>query len=75
MDMVASGSITYSYKGVKTTNYVALAYVDGDRSRYIKHNYIISFFADKEHKKAVEIALMTGKPAAHSWRLSGNHSK
>ena len=48
-------------------------YADDDNSRYIKHDYEISFFADKKHTQEVQVALMEGKPAAHTWRLYGNY--
>ncbi len=69
----ASGLMEYSYKGKKSTYFVTLAYTDEDRTRYSKHDYIISFFADKRKEKPVEVALMNGKKAAHSWRMIGNY--
>jgi len=69
---IASGVMDYSYKGKKSTYYVSLAYVDDDNSRYIKHDYVVSFFADKKKEKPVKVALLTGQPAAQTWYLYGN---
>lgn len=72
-DREASGIVSYTNKGNKQNYFVCLHYTDDDNSRYIKHDYEISFFADKKHTQEVKVALMEGKPAAHTWRLYGNY--
>ncbi len=69
---VATGSMTYSYNGVKKDYFIALDYEDEDNSRYIKHDYKITFYSDKKLKTPVKLKLMEGVEPSETWELYGN---
>ena len=72
-DRVATGLLTYSYKGEKKDYYINLAYLDGSQSKYIKHDYSITFFNDKQQTEPVEVSFMDGVSPSHKWELYGNY--
>ena len=69
---VATGSMIYSYKGKKQEYFIALDYEDDSYSRYIKHDYKITFYSDKKLTKPVKLKLMDGVKASETWYFYGN---
>ena len=70
--MAATGLITYSHGGKTEQYFIKLKYLDSSTSRYSKHDYQISFFADKKCTQEVKLSLMDGVGAYHSWEVYGN---
>lgn len=69
---VASGSMVYSYNGVKQNFYISLDYEDDSNSRHIKHDYKITFYEDKKLTKPVKLDLIDGVAPSETWELYGN---
>lgn len=74
-DMTAIGVLTYSVGGKSQEYYIKLKYIDTNRSRYIKHDYRITFYTDNTYSEELEVGFMKnqGIPASSSWELYGNY--
>lgn len=70
---VATGSMTYSYNDKSTSYYIKLRYIDSSNVKYVKHDYRISFFEDKDLTTETEVSLMDGVEASDTWEIYGNY--
>lgn len=72
-DMVTQGILTYDYNGERIEKYAEMQYSDRNTSRYVKHNYNITFYANDDYDEKDTINLMNSEGARSTWALYGNY--
>ena len=72
-DMITQGILTYDYNGEHIEKYVEMQYADRNTSRYIKHNYNITFFKNDKFEEKDTLNLMENEGERSTWALYGNY--
>ena len=70
---IGMGTLTYDYKDISEKYYIKLSYLDSSNKRFVKHDYRITFYKDKDLEEEVKVKLMDSSPASASWELYGNY--
>ncbi len=72
-NMTAQGIMTYDYNGERIEKYVKMQYADRNTSRYVKHNYNITLYDDKDFEQESTLNLMQDLSKRSTWSLFGNY--